>query len=61
MNEYDATEISYNNGYKQGVKDLAERIKKYYSKSLKGETVGVSVYYYVDVIAEEMLGERQEK
>lgn len=61
MDEFEATEQAYKNGYKQGVKDLAERIKKYYSKSLKGETVGVSVYYYVDVVAEEMLGERSEK
>lgn len=65
MNEYTATEQAYKNGYRQGradgIKELAERIKRYYSKSLKGETVGVSVYYYVDVIAEEMLGECDEK
>lgn len=53
MNEHDATELAYKRGYQQGVKDLAERVKKYYSY-LKGDTVGVSVGYYVDVVAKEM-------
>lgn len=27
MNKHDATEIAYKNGYEQGVKDLAHRLK----------------------------------
>ena len=57
MKEYDATEAAYNNGYDKGWNDAIEkfsdRVKRYYS-NLKGETVGVSVGYYVNVIAEEM-------
>ena len=29
MNEHDATETAYNNGYKKGVKDLAKKLKAY--------------------------------
>jgi hypothetical protein len=53
MNEFDAAEIAYQNGYKQGVKDLAERVQKYYS-NLKEGSVGVSIGYYISVIAKEM-------
>ena len=53
MKNYDATELAYKRGYQQGVKDFADRLKKYYG-NLKGETAGVSVGYYVDVIKKEM-------
>jgi hypothetical protein len=53
MKEFDATEIAYQNGYKQGVKDLAERVQGYYS-NLKEGAIGASIGYYVAVIAKEM-------
>lgn len=57
MKEYDAIESAYNNGYEKGWNDaiekLADRVKRYYS-NLKGDTVGVSVGYYISVIAEEL-------
>lgn len=30
MNEHDATEIAYKNGYEQGVKDLYNKLKERY-------------------------------
>ncbi len=58
MNKYDATEISYSNGYKQGVKDLAERVKE--TKFKHGNEYMIYADN-IDQIAEEMLGERSEK
>jgi hypothetical protein len=61
MKEHDACEQAYMNGYEQGVKDLADRVKGYYS-NLKEGSCGVSIGYYVDVVSNEMLqGERSEK
>jgi hypothetical protein len=43
------------------VKELAERIKKYYG-NLKEGSCGGSIGYYVDVVSNEMLqGERSDK
>jgi hypothetical protein len=57
MKEYDATEAAFNNGYEKGriagINELASRLKKYYS-NLNGETVGVSVAYFVDVVSKEL-------
>ena len=55
MKEYDAAELAYKNGYEQGVKDLADRVKRYYS-NLKEGSCGVSIGYFVDVVSQEMLG-----
>lgn len=54
MNEHDATEIAYKRGYEQGIKDFADRIKKYYN-SLGGSTTGFMVEYTIDIFKEEIL------
>ena len=46
-------QTAYNDGYKQGVLDFAERIKNYYSH-LPGGTLPAAVEYHVDQIAKEM-------
>ena len=56
MNEHDATEVAFKNGYKQGVKDLAKKLKGYY-RSLAGKTVSDSVEYNIDIKVKELLGE----
>ena len=57
MKEYDVAEVAFNNGYEKGriagINEFASRLKKYYS-NLKGETVGVSVAYFVDVVSKEL-------
>lgn len=52
MNEFDAAEIAYQNGYKQGVKDLAERVKAEVQKSINQywSTDGGGYYLAEDVI-----------
>lgn len=61
MNEYDATELAYKNGYEkgyeQGVRDMAERLKKYYN-SLTGKTMTVAVAYAIKISAEELTGDK---
>ena len=32
MNEHDATEIAFRNGYKQGIEDLSKKLEERYSK-----------------------------
>ena len=54
MNKHDATEIAYKNGYDQGVKDMAERIKNYY-RHTTSKPLPATVEYYVDQIAKEMI------
>jgi hypothetical protein len=44
----------YRQGYEQGVKDFADRIKKYYN-SLGGSTTGFMVEYTIDIFKEEIL------
>ena len=46
-------QTAYNDGYKQGVLDFAERIKKYYN-AVGGETFGALVAYTIDQKAKEM-------
>lgn len=43
----------YIKGYEQGVKDFAERIKKYY-ESLRGTTFGALVTYNIEQIEREI-------
>lgn len=65
MNIYDATEAAYNNGYKQGVKDLAERVKEkgfYWDLTSRKYYPCIDLTHeYIDKIAKELLGERSEK
>ena len=50
MNEYDATEIAYKNGYKKGAMDVMEDIKKY----LTPKKMGLFNYNYIDFIFDEI-------
>lgn len=62
MNVHDATEAAYKNGYeegyRQGVKALAERAKRYYA-SLPTKTIPTVVEYNIKILAEELLEERE--
>ena len=46
--------LDYKKGYDQGVKDFAERMKKYY-KHLSGKTMPAVVKFVVTIIEQEML------
>ena len=52
----DTKSKEYIKGYEQGVKDLADRILKYYS-NLKGQTYSGVVTYTVEVAMNELLEE----
>lgn len=52
------TENEYQKGYEQGVKDLTERLKKYYN-NLNGTTSSGLVAYHIDQIRKEMLEKAQ--
>lgn len=60
MNEHDATEIAYNNGYKQGsidaVRKMHEEIKL---RLLKGGIYPAFVACVIDNVAREMLEEQK--
>lgn len=53
MKPYEATEIAYKKGYKQGVKDFAERVLNEYAVTMYDE---VCVVYDTDIynLAKEM-------
>lgn len=54
MNEHDATEQAYKNGYQQGVKDFAERLKNK-SKKRVSDNYGARVFIQdIDNLAKEM-------
>lgn len=57
---HDATEVAYKNGYErgyaQGVKDFAERVKKYYNHH-SSRPLPVNVVYYIDQILKDLLKE----
>ena len=44
----------YTRGYEKGVKDMEERLKKYYT-SFTGKTMSVAVAYAIKITAEELL------
>jgi hypothetical protein len=54
MNEYEATELAYKNGYEAGVRAMEGRIKKYY-KTLPGKTMTASVEYCIGLFASELI------
>ena len=54
MNKHDATETAYKNGYEQGVKDFAERVKTYY-RHTSSRPLPATVEYYIDQIAKDMI------
>ena len=47
---------AYDDGYRQGVKDFAERVKNYY-RHMTSKALPATVEYYIDRIEEEMLKE----
>ena len=48
----------YQQGYEQGIKEFAERLKKYYG-NLQSTTVTVLVAYHVEQIKKELLKQEQ--
>ena len=48
MTEFDATELAYKNGQKQGVEEFAERLK---------QGLPTWLHPYVDMVQKEMKGE----
>lgn len=58
MNEHDATEISFKNGYKQGVNDFAERARTVAFDNIDDAASLVQIYKAIDRIAEELIGEK---
>jgi DNA-binding protein Fis len=50
----------YRKGYEQGIKDYAERVKKYYS-ALTGKTMTAVVRYALTIMEQEMLKEGDKK
>ena len=60
MKEHDATEISFKNGYKSGIMNFADRLKKYYN-NLKGSTPTALTAFHIDQIEKELLNEKGEK
>lgn len=44
----------YRKGYEQGIKDFAERVKKYYTH-LSGKTMSAVVKFVITIIEKEML------
>lgn len=59
MDKHDATEVSdkngYEKGYEQGVRDMAERLKNYYTSLPLPKTQPAVVEYNVRVLEEELL------
>ena len=54
MNQYDATELAYKNGYEADVRAMEERIRKYY-KTLSAKTMSASVEYCIGLFASELI------
>ena len=53
------TKSDYEKGYEQGIKDLAERLKNYYS-NLRGTTYAVLTAYNIEQATKELLKEEEE-
>ena len=60
MNPYDATEMAFKNGYKSGIMNFADRLKKYYN-NLNGSTPTALTAYHIDQIKNELLNDKGEK
>lgn len=58
MNEHDATELAYLNGYKQGIVDAAQKMQDIIrERCLKGGIYPLFVESVVDNVARELIGE----
>ena len=53
MNEHDATEIAYNNGYTDAVRKMQEEIK---SRCIEKGIFPVVVKNVIDTVADELIG-----
>jgi hypothetical protein len=60
MNEHDATEQAYKNGYKAGVKELAERLKEKATGTFFEERNYVDTFE-IDNVAEELAGDTDDR
>ena len=60
MNEHDATEIAYKNGYAKGKIDavlkMAEKLKKWFGDDLQRHYSNYNIHRYIDGITKEMIG-----
>lgn len=60
MNVHDATEVAYKNGYEKGVKDMAERLRKYYTSLPLPQTQPAVVEYNIRTLEEELIGKNEQ-
>lgn len=57
MNEHDATEVAFKNGYKKAVEDFADRARTVAFDNIDDAASLVQIYKAIDRIAEELIGE----
>ena len=55
MNEYEATEQAYKNGYKQAVEDFADKARTVVYENVEWPSLIVRIYKVIDSIEEELL------
>ena len=56
MNEYEATEQAYKNGYKKAVEDFAEKARTMVFDNVEDASLIVLMYKVIDSIEGELLG-----
>ena len=54
MNEYEATEVAFKNGYLKGIEDFADRAKTVAFDNVDDAAILVLIYKAVDRIAKEL-------
>ena len=55
MDKHTATEMAYKNGYANGVKEFAERLKKKFTLQWCGSKYGI-IHGWIDNLVKEMVG-----
>lgn len=55
MNEYEATELAYKNGYFKGIDDFADRARTVAFDNIDDAASLVQIYKAIDRIAEDLL------
>ena len=66
MNEHDATEQAYKNGYNAGVRELAERLKDIYTNDKRydrpnAHTLIIKLFDNIDTIADELIDKQRKE
>lgn len=61
MNEYEATEIAYKNGYKKAVEDFADKARTMVFDNVEDASLIVLMYKAIDRIEEKLLKNSLEK